>query len=739
MTKQYTPMIPIGTEVVDGTKRFRIIAILEGIAVMRPEAANANDYQDFGMPVEDIQKKMNAVDFELIPPPIKTLYGSTALPKNRPRLVDLSDAEQLKVLFNTAAMLVLEEYNQKFGMKITEKWIDANHGKVSQKTEKLFREATGRKRRSSTAVKSFDLPAGKKLARMYKDFQADFFDPADLATGHSRAGRKPVEYPDWVMELIRKSADKYLDGREKSLKDAFLRLLGSLQEENAKRRGIFPGHEDVSVSESKYRRLVNAMPSAAVMATRKGRDEMLRSMRAGIGEMIALMIGEGVQFDECEVELWVFLEKTGLHRVVGERTMRQLRKEAENGTIGKVWILVAYDVASGAPLAFHIARSQNADDTLELIRRLVSDKTKLAREAGCKHPPPPAVRPFLIVMDTGSGFWNGVVPTAILKLGAMFRFGRTKSPTDKAFIERFFGTLGDDVFRALHGHSGNGPGSVSAYDGQEMAVMTIAQLEKYIWWYFCDCLPFKTTQRKGGWGIERRVLFDRLCDDYGLLPPISRREVRLALGLKVTRVVTKMGIEAFRMPFQGDGPGRRWVLDNIGEEVTVYVDPHSIEEVTLKTADGQTFYFKSSLSQFKDFTLQEWVHFLEEWRASDPLSKSISVEALHRFYKRIDAENDKLLDFYGKEHKVIKLDDAQTLCDGLAGNDLSILPYNGGSDAASPTDIYRGAEEGEGIFVPGGVVIEEAEIIEDIPPAREPKSKPTKTFTGAAKGKGVLK
>ena len=214
---------------------------------------------------------------------------------------------------------------------------------------------------------------------------------------------------------------------------------------------------------------------------------------------------------------------------------------------------------------------------------------------------------------------------------------------------------------------------------------------------------------------------------------------RLALGLKVTRVVTKMGIEAFRMPFQGDGPGRRWVLDNIGEEVTVYVDPHSIEEVTLKTADGQTFYFKSSLSQFKDFTLQEWVHFLEEWRASDPLSKSISVEALHRFYKRIDAENDKLLDFYGKEHKVIKLDDAQTLCDGLAGNDLSILPYEGGSNAASPEDIYRGDEEGEGIFVPGGVVIEEAEIIEDIPPAREPKSKPTRTFTGAAKGKGVLK
>jgi hypothetical protein len=36
-------------------------------------------------------------------------------------------------------------------------------------------------------------------------------------------------------------------------------------------------------------------------------------------------------------------------------------------------------------------------------------------------------------------------------------------------------------------------------------------------------------------------------------------------------------------------------------------------------------------------------------------------------------------------------------------------------------------------------VIEDAEIIEDTPALPQPKSKPTKTFTGAAKGKGVLK
>lgn len=53
-------------------------------------------------------------------------------------------------------------------------------------------------------------------------------------------------------------------------------------------------------------------------------------------------------------------------------------------------------------------------------------------------------------MDTGSGLWNQFVPTAILSLGAMFKYGRTKSPSDKAFIERFFKTIADDIVLVFH-------------------------------------------------------------------------------------------------------------------------------------------------------------------------------------------------------------------------------------------------------------------------------------------------
>ena len=234
---------------------------------------------------------------------------------------------------------------------------------------------------------------------------------------------------------------------------------------------------------------------------------------------------------------------------------------------------------------------------------------------------------------------------------------------------------------------------------------------------------------------------------YGMLPAPSHREVRRAVGLRVTRKVTKMGIEAFRMPYQGNEEFRRWVLRNIGASLTICVDPNRMEEVTAITKDGQVFYLKACLSQFKHFSLREWRHFLEEWRASDPLTHEIAVEALYRFYNRISAEMDGLLAFFGKEHKVIKRADAQELADSLAGSDMAILHGEDSSPSASLSAIADPNSLGEGIYTPGGEVPAEpdaatantdAPSFETSESGKSP-SKNVQRFTGAPEGKGTLK
>jgi len=747
MSKITPPEFPIGCLFVQDTKVSRLIAMVDGLAVLRPTGSDANDNQDFTMTVDQIRENMKRVDFEIKFPTAAFMKGATALGTGGDQYVDLDDEAKQKILFCLCSCIVLEELERENKFKITEAWIDANHHDVEKRIEKLYRKVSGTPKRGNAKRNGYVVPAGETLLKQYKKYLSDSFDPVDLDTKHSNAGRKRTEFPQWTIDLMEEAVKDFLDGREKYLLRCYEMLQGMMLQANRERAITVPGHTDVQVSETKCRAFAASMDPTAVKIGRKGWDEMKRAMRSGFGELKARMIAEAIQIDECQMPLWTFLNMTGLDKVVGDHTMRQLKKEAQQGDVGKIWILVAVDVATGAPLAFHLAKNPNSDDTLELLRRLVSDKTQLAREAGCENAPAPAVRPFMIMMDTGSGLWNNTVPHAILSLGAMFRFGRTKSPSDKAFIERFFATLGSDIMKALHGYNGQGPGKQTEYDGQEMTVMTMAQLEKYLWWYFTDCLPFKVTQRKGAWGGIRHVMFDHIKRLYGMLPALSHREVRRAVGLRVTRKVTKMGIEAFRMPYQGNEEFRRWVLRNIGATVTICVDPNRMEEVTAITKDNQTFYLKACLSQFKHFSLREWRHFFEEWRASDPLTQEIAVEALYRFYNRISAEMDGLLAFYGKEHKVIKRDEAQALADTLAGSDMAILHGEDSSPSASLSALAEPVGTGEGIYTPGGEV--PAERVEanddaDVPnvetndSGKSPATKIQK-FTGAPEGKGTLK
>lgn len=747
MTKQTPSAFPVGAILVDGHKTSRIVALLDGLAILRPTGANANDMQDFSMTVDEIHKSMNRVDFEIKFPTGAYMKSATAMYTHGVEYVDLGDEAQQKVLFAITCCMALESLRDEGFIKITEPSIDKHHHLVEKRIHEMYQKVTGVAKRGNRKRCGYEVPRGETLMSQYNAYKRETFDPANFNPKHKNAGRPKKQFPQWVLDLMQKCLTPHLDGREPAIIRCYEVLEGTLSEENARRAVSVPDHEDVKVSERKFRELAYALKPTALKITRKGWEKTKNTLRAGIGEINARMIGEVVEIDECQMPLWVFLEKTGLHAVVGDRTMRQLKSEAKDTEKGKVWILVAVDVATGAPLAFHLAKAPNADDTVELLRRLVSDKTKLAKEAGCVHQPPPPVRPHLVVMDTGSGLWNNVVPRAILSLGGAFRFGRTKSPTDKAFIERFFGTLGSDLMRALHGYSGQGPGKETDYDGTDMTVMTMAQLEKYLWWYFTDCLPFKPTQRKGAWGSLRNVLFNKMEQLYGKLPALSHRQMRRAIGLRVTRTVTKMGVEAFRMPFQGDEAFRGWALANVGSKVTICIDPHRIEEVTAITAKGEVHYLTPSLSQFRHLSLAEWIHFIEEWRATDPLTEEIAVEALYRFHLRISAEMDDLLAFHGKEHKVIRIEDAQRLADSLAGGNLTILHGDNPSDTAALSALTASDAIGQGVYKPGGEVVERkgaaglqaAGSVANNEQTEMKSVKEPRKFTGAPKGKGGLK
>ncbi|WP_165814570.1 DDE-type integrase/transposase/recombinase [Pararhodobacter oceanensis] len=471
MKLNVNPEFPVGCLIVDGTKASKVVAIVKDSAVLRPVSADANAMQDFLMSTAEIREHAKRVDFEIKFSTSAYMQGSGLVdPKDVP-FVAFDEEEKMRAIFGAACCMALEELRNEGLIRITAPSIDENHDLVSKRTQEVFRRFLGVTRRGNRKHVGFDVPYGQTLVKQYNAYTHEAFDPSDFWTKHSKAGRKKKTFDQWVMDLMAEAYSPYRDQREPKLIRCYERLQGMLLDANRERLATVPGFEPVKVSERKFREYAANQKPTAVKVSRKGQHESARLNRCGIGEIAARMIGESVEIDECELPLWVFLEKTGMHKVFGPETMRQLKLEAQDPKKGKVWVLVAVDVATGMPLAFHLAKSQNADDSIELLRRLVSDKTKLAQDAGCKNPPPPPVRPYMVTMDTGSGLWNNSVPRAILSLGGWFRYGRTKSATDKAFVERFFATLGSDIVKALHGYNGQGPGTKTEYDGQDMTVM----------------------------------------------------------------------------------------------------------------------------------------------------------------------------------------------------------------------------------------------------------------------------
>lgn len=303
--------------------------------------------------------------------------------------------------------MALEELECEEKVKIAESWIDANHHVVEKRIEKLYRKVSGIPKRGNAKRSGYVFSAGETLLKQYKKFLSDSFEPVDLASKHSNAGHRVKDLPQWTIDLMVEAIQPFLDKREPYIIRSFEKLQAMLQEANQELSLTEPDHTDIAVSRTnsrtKFYKFAKSLGPTAVKISRKGWDEMARLMRSGFGELKARMIAEAIQIDECQMPLRTFLNMTGFDKVVGDRTIRQLKKEAQDGEVVKIWFLVTVDVATGAPLAFHLAKNPNSDDTLELLRRLVSDKTQLAREAGCESDPPPAVRPFMIMMYTGSG------------------------------------------------------------------------------------------------------------------------------------------------------------------------------------------------------------------------------------------------------------------------------------------------------------------------------------------------
>ncbi|MEH6738205.1 MAG: hypothetical protein V7695_06645 [Sulfitobacter sp.] len=277
--------------------------MVNGLAALRPRGSDTNDNQDFTMTVEQIREDMKRVYFEIKFPTVAFMKSVTALGTGSDQYVDLDDEAKQKILFCLCSCMALAELEREGMIKITVSSIDASHHVVEKRVEEHCRKVSVSPRRANVKRNGYVVPAGETLLKQYRTYLFDSFDPVDLDTKHSNAGRPVKELAQGVIDLMTKAMEDFLDGQEKHLIRCYEMLQGMMLVANRERSLSVPGHTDVVVTERKFRGLAKSMDPTAVMIGRKGWNEVLKAMRSGFGELKARMIAKVIGIDECEMPL----------------------------------------------------------------------------------------------------------------------------------------------------------------------------------------------------------------------------------------------------------------------------------------------------------------------------------------------------------------------------------------------------------------------------------------------------
>ena len=326
-------------------------------------------------------------------------------------------------------------------------------------------------------------------------------------------------------------------------------------------------------------------PTEYLIAT-KGLRHARNKRGRGSTDLRALVIGEMVEIDECKISL-VMAAKTGGFWERMSRDERDALETLEEHIRSRFWILVMIDVASRMPLAWVIAETPNAEATLELLRMATRDKTREKLLYGCTGEPAAAVGLMHVKNDNGTGLRNSTVVGALMGTGSINTITRTYASTDRAHIERFFGTLEMDVFKLLPGYTGRGPGELPGYDAMANGVLTVEDLHGIVSRYLIDEYPSTRHHGVGMGGRRPSEVYRTINETRGQIPPIDPHIRRIQLGWRDEVTPTDEGVRVFSgVWFNSTDLQRKREEYGVKGKVKVYVDPDDMNLATVILPNG---------------------------------------------------------------------------------------------------------------------------------------------------------
>jgi len=139
--------------------------------------------------------------------------------------------------------------------------------------------------------------------------------------------------------------------------------------------------------------------------------------------------------------------------------------------IGRPFLSCAIDTYSRCIVGFYLSMFPvNTSSTLAVFRDMLERP----------HTGLPGGVPSLIIPDNGVEFKNSTFSRVCNELGITIQPAQNRTPDDKAKIERFFGTITNNLIQKIRGTTFSNPTKRGDYDSKKNARATLENIESYI-------------------------------------------------------------------------------------------------------------------------------------------------------------------------------------------------------------------------------------------------------------------
>lgn len=277
--------------------------------------------------------------------------------------------------------------------------------------------------------------------------------------------------------------------------------------------------------------------------------------------------------------------------------------DSEHGfVLGRLWVTVVIDRCTRMVVGFHVHIEPPCSLTVAAaLRNAIATKEYVQRKwPELNHPWLPWGMFTVVILDNGLENKAIFLKEAADEIGFTIHYARTRTPEDKPYIERFFGTAEAQFVPMFPGVTGRNPQARGDYDAEAMACVTLEDVDEFFHRWVITV--YNRSWHEGIRDIPERLWLEKTAT-WGVEPYSAIERLDVLLGNYAERVPSANGIHLLGLRYNDLGENRplEMIRSRAGagriEKLRIRFDPTNLGFIWVQDPETKRYHVLECLDR----------------------------------------------------------------------------------------------------------------------------------------------